>query len=269
MTIQELYRLIGLQPAIAAKLESVRQQVDWLQAAPCLEGLLDGDTAPSAYRQLSEVLSEDTGHFQLLCCYLECARRAFDRYQRQHIPTAVYVDTMRCFPRFLAECEKEQGQMYFNRGWWAYRQTSMQLFRIGALEYEFLPHQGEAALALHIPTDADLSRASVDCCLARAAEFFSTYFPAYQYKRYTCNSWLLSPQIRPLLGPNSNILAFQSRFHILQETPEDREFIQWLFQVPPDTQYQSLPARTSLQTGVKTLLLQGGAVGCALGVMEG
>lgn len=268
MTRQELYQWIELPPEIAAKLEAVRPDVDWDRAAPYLEGLLDAETARSAYQQLRDLLSEDEGHFQLLCCYLECARRAFERYQQRSIPNAIYADTMKCFPRFLAECEKEQGRMYFNRGWWAYRQTSMQLFRIGALEYEFLSHEGKPALALHIPTDADLSGASVDRSLAQAEEFFSTYYPEYRYKYYTCNSWLLSPRIRPLLAGSSNILAFQNRFRLLRETPEDREFIQWLFQCPADTGCDRLPESTSLQRGVKALLLDGGSVGCAYGVME-
>ena len=53
----------------------------------------------------------------------------------------------------------------------------------------------------------------------------------------------------------------------MQENPDDKEYIEWLFQVPTDTDYKELPAATSLQKKVKELLLNGGAVGAAYGVM--
>lgn len=268
MTQHELYSLIQLPPEAVRQLEAVRQEIDWTQAAPCLDGLLDGNTAPSAYCQLKALLLHDEGHFQLLYCYLECARRAFDRYQERHIPSAVYTATMGCFSRFLAECKTEYGWMYFDRGWWTYRQTSMQLFRIGALEYEFSHHEGQPALAIHIPSDADLSSGSVDRSLRQAESFFAAYFPEYRYAYYTCNSWLLSPKIRPLLPEHSHILAFQRRFHILRETFENREYIECLFQAPPDTDRSALPESTSLQRKVKALLLDGGSVSCAYGVIH-
>lgn len=268
MKLQDLYQLIGLQPEIIKQLERAAREIPWEQAAPCLEQLLDRETAPSAYQELNAVLSDGPDHFQLLFCYLECARRAYQRYQDRHIPRQIYIDTMKCFPRFLGECEQERGRMYFDRGWWSWRQTSMSLFRIGALEYEFLPYDNKPALALHIPSDAQLTPEAVDRSLEQAELFFQTYFPDFQYNRYTCNSWLLSPQLRPFLAQGSNILAFQDRFQILEENPGDKEYIQWLFQVPVDTEYSRLPDRTSLQKEVKSLLLQGGAVGCAFGVLD-
>lgn len=264
MELQELYHLIGLQPEVIGQLEYAAREIPWEQTAPYLERLLDRETAPAAYRELNALLYDDPGHFKLLFCYLECARRAYDRYQDRHIPDQIYADTMRCFPRFLREC----GQMYFDRGWWSWRQTSLSLFRIGALEYEFLPYENRPALALHIPSDAQLTPEAVDFSLAQAESFFHTCFPHYRSECYTCDSWLLSPRLRPLLNRNSNILAFQNRFCILRENREDREFIEHLFRHPWDTAYADLPAATSLQRQVKTLLLQGGTVGCAFGVLN-
>lgn len=268
MKLQDLYQLIGLQPEIIKQLERAAREIPWEQAAPCLEQLLDRETAPSAYRELNAVLSDGPDHFQLLFCYLECARLAYQRYQDRHIPRQIYIDTMKCFPRFLGECEQERGRMYFDRGWWSWRQTSMSLFRIGALEYEFLPYDNKPALALHIPSNAQLTPEAVDRSLEQAELFFQTFYPHYRYEQYTCDSWLLSPRLRPLLDRGSNILAFQDRFRVLRENTEDREFIEHLFRRQKDTAYAGLPAVTSLQKRVKALLLQGGAVGCAFGVLD-
>lgn len=265
MKLQDLYSLIALPSDAADRLEAVGREL----YLPRLDGLLDPDTAREAYRQLKDTLPEDSpDHWKLLYCYLECARRARANYRKRGIPDQIYLDTMSCFSRFLAEDRNIYGRPCFLRGWWTYRQTSMRLFRIGALEYELRARGGRPVIDLHIPSDADFSPASVDRSLEQAEDFFRTYFPEYGYEACTCDSWLLSPRLEPLLSRRSNILSFQRRFQILGETPEDREYIQWLFQVPEDTETGRLPENTSLQRRVKALLLEGGAVGCAFGILN-
>ena len=72
-----------------------------------------------------------------------------------------------------------------------------------------------------------------------------------------------------LLPEQSHIRDFQDRFSIVQEDWEDMEYIEWLFQSPKGTGYQTLPAATSLQRNGKALLLAGGKIGSALGIMAG
>ena len=83
-----------------------------------------------------------------------------------------------------------------------------------------------------------------------------------------CNSWLLSPELGSMLAENSNIKKFQNRFEIVRENKEDREYIEWLFQRLENTPYEELPENTSLQKKVKQLLLNGGNIGTALGIMR-
>ena len=268
MELLELYDLIGLQPEMIKTLTSVSDQIDLDQIEPYLQELTDIETAPQAYRDLKDLFGADKDNMAMLYCQLECARRTYDRYQEKHIAKAVYADTMRCFTRFIEECRKKNGRMFFDRGWWTYRQISMNLFRIGELEYQFKEYDGESVIALHIPSDADLSEEAVDESMRQAAIFFQTYYEEYKYKMYTCNSWLMSPALRPLLQEESNILSFQKRFEIVREDREDQEYIEWLFQVPVDTDHRELPADSSLQKKVKELLLSGGAIGSAYGIME-
>ena len=94
------------------------------------------------------------------------------------------------------------------------------------------------------------------------------YYPEYSYDRYTCESWLMSPVLKQLLPGGSNIVSFQERFTIVSEDREGKEFIEWLFQVPADTAYEKLPERTSLQRRAKELLLAGGSVGSAFGIIR-
>lgn len=268
MELVEFYERIGLQAEIVQKLRGIREKIDWTEFDSCLKQLMDEKTAASAYENLKTQLGEDEECIKMLCCQLECARRAFAGYQEKQIPDTIYMDTMKCFPRFLEECRKKTGRMFFDRGWWTYRQVSMQLFRIGALEFQFQTYAGENVIALHIPSDVDFSKEAVDASLEQAGKFFRTHYRHYHYEKYTCNSWLMSPVIQMLLPETSNIRSFQSRFDIVQVHKDDTEYIGWLFQVPADTEYKDFPAKTSLQKKVRELLLHGGAVGSAYGVMK-
>ena len=268
MDLQELYHEIGLQAEIVEQLNRVSSKISLNQIHSCLERLLDFKTAAAAYDALKELFADDKDQIGMLYCQLEAARRIFRRYQARQIPKAVYIDTMKCFPRFLEECKKKNGRMFFDRGWWTYRQTSMSLFRIGEMVYQFAAYEGEQTVAVHIPSDADFSKEAVDHSLEQARRFFETYYGEYVYDKFTCRSWLLSPALKPLLSASSHILSFQERFFLVQEDRQDREFIEWLFQVPAETAYKELPAETDLQKKVRSLLLHGGTVGSAYGIIR-
>ncbi len=267
MTGKELYQLIGLQSEAVRKMEEAAKGVDLAGYGPCLEHLMEPQAAAGAFHCLSASLGEDPGNFKMLFCQLECARRDADRYREKGIPHNIFVDTMKCFPRFLKECQEKTGDLSFDRGWWTYRQVSMRIFRIGALEYELCDEQ-EHSVSLHIPSDADLSSASVDDSLMRAEAFFQAYYQEYSHVNYTCHSWMLSPVLPSLLPEESNIVSFQRRFDLIREDRETRDFVEWIFQRSEDADVGTLPERTRLQRGVKRLLLQGGTVGSTFGMMK-
>lgn len=267
MDLYELYDLIDLQTEMIQKLKLVSEKIDLKQIDFYLKQLMDRETAVESYRHLKTLLEEDKDNMKMLYCQLECARRVFDQYQKKHIKDTIYKDTMKCFSRFIEECKKKNGRMFFDRDWWTYRQISMSLFRIGELEYEFQKYEGENVIAIHIPSDANLSKGAVDASMKQAEIFFQTYYHDYKYEKYSCDSWLLSPRLKPLLSRKSNILSFQNRFHIVRENNEDKGYIEWLFQVPIDTNYKDLPAKTDLQKKVKEILLNGGNIGSAYGII--
>lgn len=114
MELQELYQLIGLQTEIIRKLESIREETDLRPIRSEMERLMKIKTAKQAYQDLKAFFQEDTDNWKMLYCQLECARRTFEQYQQKRIAKAVYIDTMKCFPRFLEECQRKNGRMYFD-----------------------------------------------------------------------------------------------------------------------------------------------------------
>lgn len=267
MDLQELYTSIDLQPEIVRKLEEIRGFFRLDLVSQYLEQLTCPDTAAQAYRSLDADLPDDPDHLKMLYCQLECARRIFSRYEEMRIEKSVFTDTMKCFTRFIDECGQRNGRLFFDRGWWTYRQISMSEFRLGALEYEFTKHEGKQSVSIHIPSDADFSEESVNHSLALAETFFQEHFPDYPRETWICDSWLLSSSLQPFLPEDSNIRSFRRRFTILQEEQEG-DWLEWLFRAPKNTPPEQLAERTALQRAVKQYLLNGGKTGTALGVLN-
>lgn len=151
-----LYEQLGLPAPAIEQLERVKKTFDTKQMQESVERLTAASTAREAYLQLRENLQEDEDSWKMLLCQLEAAELCRENYQRQEIGEEIFVDTMRCFSRFIRECYEMSGRFAFDRGWWTWRQLCMSLFRLGDLECELCTGEGERVISLHIPSDADL-----------------------------------------------------------------------------------------------------------------
>ena len=197
--------------------------------------LLKELTAPETYaraaKELKTALDPDERGLKTLCFMLTAALKTRIRYQEKGIPDDVYIKTMKCFSRFVKEHHESYGVYAFDRWYWTGRQLSMQLFRLGELEYETALFRDKIAVSVHIPSDADLSPERIDASLQAAKSFFRNYYPAYDSAVYFCESWLLSPALNNLLPANSKILLFQNRFRICATNAEGDSYKQWVFKL--------------------------------------
>ena len=228
-----------------------------------LVGLTHRETAADTYRALK---SRCQNGMELLACSLQAARLTYEAYRALGIDERVFIDTMKCFSRFIGETYTNCGVYDFDRGWWTYRQLSLSLFRLGELEYEYL--DSEQKVSIHIPSDADIS---LDLCresYARYLEFTERFFPDKAGYTPVCESWLLSPTLKELLPPSSRIRAFASCFRVTAWNREASDYLTWIYG-KPTADYATLPENTSLQRSVKQVLLNGGAIGSAYGELTG
>ena len=185
------------------------------------------------------------------------------------LPEEIWLDTMKCFPRFVKEHHRSCGYYGFDRSFWTTRQINARLFRIGQLEYELKEEAGKKIISLHIPSDTRMEMALLDESLAQARQFLGMYFPDWAQAPMECESWLLSPVLGSLLPEGSHILAFQRAFTVDLVNPNPNDVLEWVFQLT-DTQQkgialEDLPENTSLQKSMKAFLLSGGKVGVARG----
>lgn len=272
-SILALARDLGFHESVAARIAALAPAVDEAEARL----LTDPAAAEKAAAALAERL-KDSGERGLDILAVFLAAAAIDRqtWAARGIPDRVFLDTMGCFPRFVEEHFVTFGVRGFDRHFWAWRQTAGLLFRVGALEYELRATKRELRtqsfalppespiLSLHIPSDADLSRASVLGSFGQAREFFARFFPDFRYRAAYCASWLLSGNLRGLLPESSRIRGFQDLFEIAFCDESENDCIVWVFK----REYQNpadYPEDTSLQRSIKAFILGGGTVGCGVG----
>lgn len=267
MERNKLFEGIELDKELSERVEAIMPELNTPEIEEQIVRLMDIKTGLSAYEWMAANFKEED-NLRMLACNLEAARRVHDRYAEKGISDQVYFDTMKCFPRFLAECKRNTGKVCFDRGWWTYRQLSMELFRIGELEYEFVEWQGKKALSIHIPSDAHFSKELVGESLYEARAFYAKHYPEYEDADYICDTWLLAPALREFLHPESNILEFQARFELLNVNEDATDYLVWLFGARSDTPLKELKEDTSLQKAVKTHVLNGGKIGVAFGIIR-
>lgn len=117
---------------------------------------------------------------------------------------------------------------------------------------------GEPGIFLHVPGGVKLDRETVARSLRDMKTFLTTYFPEYPSKAYFTSSWLLNPALIQLLGENSNISQFCSRFLPMTQVAEGKDVFHFVFGLSDaDVPLETLPEDTSLRRVLKKYYLEG------------
>ncbi|MBP5639899.1 MAG: hypothetical protein J6X55_10500 [Victivallales bacterium] len=119
----------------------------------------------------------------------------------------------------------------------------------------FLP--GDAMAHVHIPAIEPLSYEECKAGLEQAREFFPKYFPEFDFKGFMSTSWLFDPTLQNFLPPTSNIVRFQSLFHLHPRINANDWQIRERVFGNPDLPLDKVPQKTSLQRIVKEKILAG------------
>lgn len=232
----------------------------------CLK-LTDISVAENANNGLIGALINDFDGLKILKVHLLASLITYEKYKKFGICEEVFFGTIKCFSRFVKEFRILTGRIGFDRSFWTYRQLSLNLFRIGELEYEFSKTLlSEDVIAIHIPSNANLNKEKIDQSIVLAKKFFGKFFPKYSDVTYSLCSWLLSPQLDNILPKTSNIIQFKNRFDIIK-TYYDDDYKLWIFGNKNLTPYEFLET-TSLMRGVKKLVLSGEKFLSAVGYLR-
>lgn len=268
-------------------IEAAAADLPWAQLAPMIRELQFPATSEAAKNAAYELIAEqDRQHRGVagLCVLASAMYESAERFRSWGIPANVIDHTMSVLQRFTAEYRKEFGVFGFDRGFWAWRQVCGQIFRLGALEYEYLTLSARVAgltgipagtpvLTIHIPSGTDLSREALDDSYAQARAFYRAHPKACLQdgqppEAIMCHSWLLSPTLLTFLKEGSGIRRFAQDFELYESEAESKGCYHFLFLKADDTNPADLPEDTSLRRAVKAHLMAGGGIGSGGGLLK-
>jgi len=111
-----------------------------------------------------------------------------------------------------------------------------QVVRLPRNEWELVLKAGDAVVDLHVPGEEPLTIDALREAHTQAATFFGHYYhyPERPFVAYTCDSWLFSPLLEEMLGPDSNIVRWQHEGYLLPDDSEGEDLVE-LAKAPRDT----------------------------------
>ena len=199
----------------------------------------DIDMPDSFYNELKSLFYNDTTRFfqkisdlygdaypELLAVYLRLALDLYQVYQQKAIPEHVYFDTMSDFVLWSRQCYRETGIWGIKEKYWLAEHLKMKLFKLGRLQFQPVEYQSDAfsypvytggqplpektiVYNVHIPAGESLRTSLCEASYQSAQRFFGGTIIFF------CESWLLSPRLKEILKPQSNILRFAARYRLI------------------------------------------------------
>lgn len=128
-------------------------------------------------------------------------------------------------------------------------------------EWKQVFQPGDTVMKVHIPRGGSMTPAAVADSYARAKEIFTRCYPEYHVTSYRIGCWMLSPVLKEILSPTSNIVAFAEDFTVFPIENNARDAFLYVFGIKgktiPEIDFASLPEENSMQRGIKKKALEG------------
>jgi GNAT domain-containint protein/N-acyltransferase family protein len=241
--------------------------------------------------RLMPILPKDLG-LHARCFWIAVFLHAVQDIRHWHkshaIPNHISWDTLADLGRHIKLYRQRNGHTGLDTHLWMSLHFRGALFALGRLQYQMYHlktgpagplfwyddstepglRRGDPALSLHIPESGPLTPAACAESFAQARAFFARHFPEYADGVATCTSWLLDDQLLEYLEPDSNIVIFQRRFHLVPGWHEsDSSAFHFVFGSTPDRIDQLTP-RTTLERAIAEHVRRGRHWGMRTGWLD-
>ena len=265
MTVNELCRLIELPQGVMVQLQECESERKDDIPSDIKEKLFKRETWDKGIEELKTFLGEDPYSMKILWeqLHLTCTY-AYEEYIRRCIPLSVFADSFGFVTRFVTSTKDINGKYSYHWAWWLQRQITLQEFRIGSLEYEFVEEGGQRRIEIHIPSDADMKLESLCRSVMDFVEFQKKYFTEWKGVQMVTDTWMIMPELEDFLPADSKILGFKGLFDIDSVDYGQTWYMGWIFPGYEEVN-ENLPEKTTLQRRLKEHLLSGKKFGIAYG----
>ena len=222
-------------------------------------------------------LEHEDGKRNLLSCLMMCETLK-NRYDEKGIDEKILMDTLSDIGIWLDTWTEIKGELYLGELAWLQHHLSMRLFRLGRLQFcmgtshndcpEYGLKRGDPVIEVHIPAAGPLTQEACAESFALAREFFAKYFPEFDYRYFTCHSWLLDETLKDFLGNDSNIIRFQKMFKPIDSEPSNA-ILRYVFKWSTDARnLKYAPVLSSFADEIKKAFLSGTQFYETVGIIE-
>lgn len=197
------------------------------------------------------------------------------QYEERGIDEAVFYESIKYLPDTLVKSDFK-----VDKDAWIVLSLKFEIFRLGRLQFQMSKMYPEGKdggfsedtniIDVHIPADGgSITSEVIDEAFGLAEEFFSKHFPEYEYKYYTCFSWMLDDNLQEFLGDDTNIIKFQKRFNIIHKREQD-SIIHFLFKFgfTDREEIRDIEPKSEFARKIKDKALSGGKFYNVLGYFE-
>ena len=178
--------------------------------------------------------------------------------KKRGVDIDIITATVRSFDMYINANQRRKGRVgtsgYHS---WLPLYAQGKLFKMKEFQFEIRTHQGEEALGVHIPNGTKLDVHENLISLKNALEFFKKHYGEHDFKGFVCESWLLNPYIKEIMGRETNITRFGDMFD--RFVPDEEEFGVYIsvFGVLEPESIDALCEDTSMQRNIKSYLKTG------------
>ena len=199
------------------------------------------------------------------------------KFKENNIPESIMWDTLLDVKFHILKFTEPTGELHL-RGLstWLFLHLSFKLFKVGRLQFQIRGaeggaerlglNEGEPVLAVHIPKGEPLTPESALESFELANKFFNQYFPDYEYKFFTCHSWLLDKVLNKFLSPDTNIIKFQNLYEYACESELDSAIAFCFPYGVTRENIKDFTPKTSLQAKIRDYVLSGGKLHYTFGI---
>jgi len=277
--IYNLCRQINLPDEVTENVLKHIENNDFTDVNPYFGYLFSSKTAGKAAQAIETLCPKIDHGYKIMTVFLAAALHTRELYAAAGISDSIYIETMGFFKRTVMEYKEINSVYGFDRAYWWWRQLSLNIFRLGTLEFEmrsvehtahfgFPSEKSIPVIWVHIPSDAVMTRENLNYSYKIANAFFNKHYSHFKYRCICCGAWMLSPALKEILPSNSKILEFQSDFAITKIFSDDQSYFSWIFkQNKKPSDLSELSENTSLQRAIKKRLIEGGNIGRAAGII--
>ena len=123
--------------------------------------------------------------------------------------------------------------------------------------YDEILKYGDDVISVHIPADGPLDYEYSEQSYDKTMRIVRECYPEYDIKAFVCWSWLMSKEIKQIMGRDTNITRFSNEYHVYPTLSQAISVYSSLFNLPAPVTPKMLPEKSSMQTSVKKYLMDG------------